>query len=89
MWQHSRYQQRSPEPTPEEQNMIGLRYRHPLNRFGQGSPEFYQEEYRLYGLSRERYYELWEAQAPRCPHCGTPAGLAFGTGDCGCEVDPY
>lgn len=26
--------------------------------------------------------------APRCPHCGTKRGFAFGTGDCGCE-DEY
>jgi len=24
--------------------------------------------------------------APRCPHCGTKAGFAMGTGDCGCET---
>lgn len=27
--------------------------------------------------------------APTCPHCGIKRGYAMGTGDCGCEVDPY
>lgn len=26
--------------------------------------------------------------APVCPGCGTRAGFAFGTGDCGCTFDP-
>lgn len=59
-------------------------YRHPKNRFGQGSPEFWAEEYRLYDCSREEYHRLSKERAPKCPVCGTPAGYSFGTGDCGC-----
>lgn len=25
---------------------------------------------------------------PKCPYCGTAYGMAFGTGDCGCNPDP-
>ena len=63
-------------------------HRHPKNRFGQGSPEFYQEEVKLYGCSSlAEYIALRESHAPKCPVCGTPAGFSMGTGDCGCEVD--
>ena len=59
-------------------------HRHPNNKYGQGSPEFYEEEYRLYDLGREEYWRLRKENAPKCPVCGTPSGFSFGTGDCGC-----
>lgn len=62
--------------------------RHPRNPYGQGSPEFWAEEYRLYDCTREEYHEANRAARPKCPHCGTPQGYAWGTGDCGCEVSP-
>ncbi len=59
--------------------------RHPKNRFGQGSPEFYEEEVRLYGFtSVEEFCEWHKRTSLRCPVCGTPRGYSFGTGDCGC-----
>lgn len=70
---------------PSESGAIGLRYRHPDNPYGQGSGEFWEEEYRLYGVTREEYHRLWREQAPKCPYCGVPAGCSMGTGDCGCE----
>jgi hypothetical protein len=36
---------------------------------------------------RNHYGETYD-EAPACPYCGTKRGFAFGTGDCGCEVDP-
>lgn len=59
-------------------------HRHPKNRYGQGSPEFYKEELRLYDLTPEEYWKLRKEKAPKCSACGTPAGFSFGTGDCGC-----
>lgn len=64
-------------------------YRHPKNKFGQGSPEFYEEEFRLYGgydrfKSKQEYHKWKKENTPRCPVCGTPYGYSFGTGDCGC-----
>lgn len=67
--------------------LIGLRHRHPQNKHGYASPEFWKEEYRLYGITAEEYHRLGRRQAPKCPSCGTPKGYSFGTGDCGCEVD--
>lgn len=66
-------------------SQIGLISRHPDNRYGQGSPEFWEAEFRLYGVTREEYFRLWRLQAPRCKYCGAIAGMSFGTGDCGCD----
>jgi hypothetical protein len=64
---------------------LGTSHRHPNNPYGQGSAEFYEEEARLYGFKTVReYLECKRREAPLCPHCGTPYGFAFGTGDCGC-----
>ena len=38
-------------------------------------------------IVRNHYGETYD-EAPVCPYCGTKRGFAFGTGDCGCEVDP-
>jgi hypothetical protein len=48
--------------------------------------EFYETEYKLWGLSREKYWKIYKDNAPKCPACGTPQGFSFGTGDCGCDV---
>lgn len=61
-------------------------WRHPKNRYGQGSKEFYEEEFRLYDCTREEYFSAQMAARPKCKVCGTPQGYAWGTGDCGCEV---
>lgn len=58
--------------------------RHPDNRFGQGSPDFWEAEYRLWGLSRVDYHRIRKEQSPKCPVCGTPHGYSWGTGDCEC-----
>ena len=59
--------------------------RHPDNRHGQGSPAFWEAEYRLWGVTRKVYHETRKSQSPKCPICGTPHGYSFGTGDCGCQ----
>lgn len=64
------------------------RNRHPKNKFGFATPEFYQEEYRLYGVKtdeeRKEFWRLRKENSPKCGICGTPTGFSFGTGDCGC-----
>ena len=62
-------------------------FRHPDNRYGQGSKEFWDAEYKLTKLDREEYHKQRESQASKCPHCGTAYGYAFGTGNCGCEYE--
>jgi hypothetical protein len=69
--------------------MKDLRYigghRHPKNRFGQGSKEFYDEEARLYGFKSPQEYAIEkEKRTPKCPHCGIAYGFNMGTGDCDC-----
>jgi hypothetical protein len=59
-------------------------HRHPKNKFGQGSNEFYEEQYRLHDCTRKEYWDAVKASRPKCPVCGTPQGFSFGTGDCGC-----
>ena len=64
----------------------GYRHRHPDNPYGQGSPEFWNAEVRLYGFDTKQEYFIWKKSvAPICPHCGIPQGFAPGTGDCGME----
>jgi hypothetical protein len=60
--------------------------RHPENKHGYGSPEFWADEYRLYQLTREEYHSRRMAEAGKCEVCGTPRGYSFGTGDCGCDI---
>lgn len=62
---------------------------HPDNRFGHGSKEFYEEEFRLYGgydrFKDRKEFNIWrKANTPKCPVCGVPRGYSMGTGDCGC-----
>jgi hypothetical protein len=67
---------------------LGSKYqRHPDNHNGQGSPEFWDAEYKLWGVSRSQYHEIKKEQTPKCPTCGIPYGYAWGTGDCGCGDD--
>lgn len=43
------------------------------------------------GLPREQVPTellLMPETTGRCPSCGTRYGMAFGTGDCGCEYEP-
>lgn len=65
-------------------NDIGKRFRHPNNRYGHGSPEFWEAEYQLYGVTGEEYWRLYKEQAPKCSTCGTTVGMSPGTGDCNC-----
>lgn len=53
---------------------------------GTGTNEFYETEYRLWGLTREKYWAVYKQNSPKCPCCGTARGFSFGTGDCGCDV---
>ena len=67
---------------------IGNRHRHPDNPYGQGSPEFWRAEVELYGFNNiQEYITYRKERTPKCPHCGTPYGFSFGTGDCGCESE--
>lgn len=63
-----------------------LGFRHPKNPYGQGSPDFWAEEYRLYDCSSFEYHDYRKKNLPKCPACGTPLGYAWGTGDCGCDI---
>jgi hypothetical protein len=73
--------------------LLGSKYhKHPDNKCGTGTNEFYETEYRLWGVSREKYWKAYRENSPKCPCCGTPRGFSFGTGDCGCDVgynNPY
>lgn len=75
-------------PNPEYSDIV-FGSRHPKNRFGQGSNEFYEEEFRLYGglnrfESKAEFHQWKKANTPKCPICGVPYGYNFGTGDCEC-----
>jgi hypothetical protein len=58
------------------------------NPYGYAAPGYWEWEAKKAGYSSvQTYLEAQRRATPRCPHCGTPAGFAFGTGDCGCEAD--
>jgi hypothetical protein len=66
--------------------LLGSKYhKHPDNKCGTGTNEFYETEYKLWGLSREKYWAVYKNNSPKCPCCGIPRGFSFGTGDCGCN----
>lgn len=56
----------------------------PKNKYGYGTQEYWDQEIKLSGLSREEYFKMDRERSPKCPHCGIPKGYAMGTGDCGC-----
>lgn len=67
--------------------LLGSKYnKHPDNKCGTGTNEFYETEYKLWGLPREKYWKVYKDNSPKCPACGTPKGFSFGTGDCGCDI---
>lgn len=75
----------SKKPQRVSIKLLGNPYsRHPDNRFGQGSPDFWEAEYKLWGLDRQTYHRIHKEQSPKCGICGTPFGYSWGTGDCGC-----
>lgn len=55
-----------------------------------GTNEYYQWEATNAGFKTVAEWARHEYNTrPKCPHCGIPKGFAMGTGDCGCNPDPY
>ena len=69
------------ERTKIDIKLLGSRYaKHPDNKYGYGSNEFYEAEWKLWGCSSEQeYWRTKEEQTPKCS-CETQHGFSFGFG---------